>query len=84
MAEALSNSTPDPSDLLCWEISWHYEKVGQLEKSLDYELMALEKESRWRCTGFVPWPQGREIPVDALEKAVKSTQDRLSLLQRAG
>lgn len=84
MAEALSHSTPDPSDLLCWEISWHYEKVGQLEKSLDYELMALEKESRWRCTGFVPWPQGREIPVDALEKAVKSAQDRLSLLQRAG
>ena len=35
MAEALSHSTPDPSDLLCWEISWHYEKVGQLEKSLD-------------------------------------------------
>lgn len=81
-AQVLARTAADPTDLLCWEISWHYEKVGQPEKALDFELKALEKESRWRCTSFVPWPQGREIQVDALEQAVKSTQNRLSLLPR--
>lgn len=77
MAALLADSAANPTELLCWEIAWHYEKVGQLEASLDFELKALELETRWRCTPFVPWPKDREVSLEALDKAVDRSQDRL-------
>ncbi len=82
MAALLADSTPNPPELLCWEIAWHYEKVGQLEATLDFELKALELETRWRCTAFVPWPKGREVSLERLEKSLDRAQERLTRLQQ--
>ena len=82
MAALLAESTANPTEVMCLEIAWHYEKVGQLESSLDFDLKALEQETRWRCTPFVPWPKDREVSLEALEKAVDRSQDRLMGLQQ--
>jgi tetratricopeptide (TPR) repeat protein len=82
MAALLADSTPNPTELLCWEIAWHYEKVGQLEACLDFELKALEMETRWRCSPFVPWPGDRQLDLEELEKAVDRSLDRLVRLQQ--
>lgn len=82
MAALLADSTDNPTELLCWEIAWHYEKVGQLETCLDFELKALEMETRWRCSPFVPWPKDRQVSLEALEKAADRSLDRLMRLQR--
>jgi DNA-binding SARP family transcriptional activator/tetratricopeptide (TPR) repeat protein len=82
MAALLADSTANPTELLCWEIAWHYEKVGQLEACLDFELKALELETRWRCTPFVPWPKEREVSLESLEKAADRTLGRLMRLQQ--
>lgn len=82
MAALLADSTPTPPELLCWEIAWHYENVGQMEACLDFELKALEKETHWRCSPFVPWPKDRQVSLEDLENAADRSLERLMRLQR--
>lgn len=82
MAALLADGNADPAEALCWEIAWHYEKVGQLELCLDYELKALEQESRWRCTPCVPWPKDREVSLEDLETNADRAQTLLTRLQQ--
>lgn len=82
MATLLASTSEVPSELLCWEIAWHYEQVGQMESCLDFELKALEMETRWRCSPFVPWPRDRKVSLEDLEKAADRSLDRLMRLQQ--
>ena len=82
MAAFLAARETNPSESLCREIAWHYDLAGQLEASVDFELKALEQQTRWRCQRFVPWEKAGES--ESLETAVDRSRERLMKLQHQG